>query len=179
MSYKKIYMSFNIKRHIHARVIFRWYHRMNKTSSYSADRFNKTKQHTHTHCTKLPWALRPMFVAMGTPSHVHRQRRAIIITIFGASVVNCMVPSDWDLALFFFLALRCVCGLFCFLWLNRYWEINERYRGFFSSEPRELDPSIHIRSRSTSPQAVTQFQIFSVIFPGTVCTRSMNRFLSR
>jgi len=24
MSYKKIYMSFNIKRHIHARVIFRW-----------------------------------------------------------------------------------------------------------------------------------------------------------
>ena len=25
MTYKKIYMTFNIKRHIHARVIFRWF----------------------------------------------------------------------------------------------------------------------------------------------------------
>jgi len=29
MSYKKIYMSFNIKRHIHARVIFKWKQRGN------------------------------------------------------------------------------------------------------------------------------------------------------
>jgi len=35
MSYKKIYMSFNIKRHIHARVIFR------------CERPTATQQHTH------------------------------------------------------------------------------------------------------------------------------------
>jgi len=43
-------------------------------------------------------------VAMGTPSHVPLQRRAIIIVIFRGSGTNCMVPSDWDSA------LRCVYG---------------------------------------------------------------------
>jgi len=45
-------------------------------------------------------------IAMGTPSHVPLQRRAIIITVFRGSGTNCtmMVPSDWDLA------LKCVCG---------------------------------------------------------------------
>jgi len=38
-------------------------------------------------------------VAMGTPSHVSLQRRAIIIAIFRGSGTNCMIPSDWDLAL--------------------------------------------------------------------------------
>jgi len=43
-------------------------------------------------------------VAMGTPSHVPLQRRAIIIAIFSGSGTNCTVPSHWDLA------LKCVCG---------------------------------------------------------------------
>ena len=43
-------------------------------------------------------------VAVDTPSYVPLQRRAIIIDIFLSSGTNCMVPSDWDLA------LKCVCG---------------------------------------------------------------------
>jgi len=43
-------------------------------------------------------------VAMGTPSHVPLQRRAVIIAIFRGSGTNCMGPSDWDSA------LRCVYG---------------------------------------------------------------------
>jgi len=99
---------------------------------------------------------------MGTPSHVHLQRRAIIITIFRASVLNCMVPSDSDLALFFFLALMCVCGVFCFVSLNRYWEINE-VPGFLlerAKSARSLDlhsPPLHL--------TLTSLRIFSVIFP--------------
>jgi len=41
---------------------------------------------------------------MGTPAHVPLQRRAQIITIFRGSGTNCMVLSDWDLA------LTCVVG---------------------------------------------------------------------
>ena len=67
-------------------------------------------------------------VATGIPSHVHLRRRGIIVAIFRGFGINCMVPSDWDLA------LKCVCGpnftsfkigespilLAClFVWLNK------------------------------------------------------------
>ena len=44
-------------------------------------------------------------VATVTPSHVPLRRRGIIIAIFRGSGTNCMVPSNWDLA------LKCVLGL--------------------------------------------------------------------
>jgi len=40
---------------------------------------------------------------------------------------------------------------FCFVSLNRYWGINERSWGFFTSEPREYVPTIENRRRTTSP----------------------------
>ena len=43
-------------------------------------------------------------VAMGTPSQVPLQHRAIIIAIFRGAGTNCMVHSDWDLA------SMCVCS---------------------------------------------------------------------
>ena len=42
----------------------------------------------------------------------------------------------------------CVC---CFVLFNRYWGINERSRGFFTSEPREHVPTIENHRRTWVP----------------------------
>ena len=81
MSYKRIYMSFNIKRHIHAPVIFRctWVHIKYPSSLFVCTRVYK---HTHTHTTVTPAKIEkytrqtPLFLPL--PKHsLPRQQQAL------------------------------------------------------------------------------------------------------
>jgi len=49
MTYKKIYMTFNIKRHMHAHVIFRWL--------YPTPLLSKTVRHWGVHKHRTGWRL--------------------------------------------------------------------------------------------------------------------------